>query len=123
MRTTPQRYSLALLGHSFSSGGPIDVADLMADFIAQCNAMLRAVRHALAPEPFMVDKADAARRCSMSPETYDKYARRGLLPGANAVGKISVQALRRACWKLDGLAEADTITDPAERALQEWERL
>jgi hypothetical protein len=71
-------------------------------------------------EPLMVDKTEAARRCGMSAATYDKYAKRGLLPALNAVGRVSIEALKCASMKLDGLPEKDTIGDPAERALRDW---
>jgi hypothetical protein len=74
-----------------------------------------------APEPFMVDRAEAARRCGMSVATYDKYARQGLLPRLNATGRISLEALKRACLQLDGIAERAGPADDAERALREWE--
>ena len=70
----------------------------------------------------MLRKELAARLCDMSVATYDKYARKGLLPAMNATGRVSVEALKRACLRLDGIAETETVSDPVERALREWER-
>jgi hypothetical protein len=72
----------------------------------------------------MVDRKEAARLCSMSPATYAKYAGKGLLPRMNAVGRVSIEAIRRAALCLDGLPDMDAVDDedPAERALREWER-
>ncbi|HEY5239701.1 MAG TPA: hypothetical protein VIJ62_15065 [Rhizomicrobium sp.] len=73
------------------------------------------------PEPFMVDRTEAARRCGMSVATYDKYASKGLLPRMNATRRVSLEALKRACLQLDGIAERAGPADDAERALREWE--
>jgi hypothetical protein len=73
------------------------------------------------PEPFMVDRTEAARRCGMSVATYDKYLRKGLLPRMNATGRVSLEALKRACLQLDGIAERVRPADEAESALREWE--
>lgn len=81
------------------------------------------VEYARAPLPIMVCKEEAARLCEMSVSTYDKYARKGLLPTMNAAGRVSVKTLEGACLRLDGIADApDVVSDPAERALREWEQ-
>jgi hypothetical protein len=71
----------------------------------------------------MVDRKEAARLCSMSVTTYAKYVLKGLLPPMNAAGRVSVEALRRAAWRLDGMDPSARVdeADPAERALREWE--
>jgi hypothetical protein len=68
----------------------------------------------------MVDRTEAARLCGFSLGTYDKNVRKGLLPRMNATGRVSIEALRRACWRLDGIAD-ESAMEPAERALREWE--
>ena len=93
--------------------------EFVAHLYKSLTALVDTVR---SPEPFMVNRAEAARRCDMSVATYDKYARQGKLPAVNAVGKISIEALKRACMKLDGLAETEAASDPAERALREFEK-
>lgn len=87
--------------------------------VAALSALAESAR---LPLPFMVRKEEAARLCGMSVATYDKYARQGLLPHMNATGRVSVESLKRACLRLDGIADAQTASDPAERALQEWEQ-
>ena len=82
--------------------------------------MVPRVKHILPLLPFMVDKSAAAELCSMSVATYDKYARRGLLPAMNATGRVSVEAVRQACWKLDGVV-GRSASDESEAALSAWE--
>jgi hypothetical protein len=85
------------------------------------NALRIMVQHE--PPTIMVSRETAAALCSMSPATYSKYAARGLLPPMNATGRVSIEAVRKACLRLDGIEEKDTgSADPAERALREWER-
>lgn len=74
------------------------------------------------PQPIMVDKAEAARLCDMSENTFDKYVKLGLLPPMNATGKVCLETLRQACLKLDGTKESRLRRDPAEAALAQWEQ-
>lgn len=74
------------------------------------------------PPPFMVTKEEAAARCQMSTTTYDKYMKQKLLPPMNATGRVSLEALRAACLKLDGVRRSNDPVDPAEAALAAWER-
>lgn len=90
---------------------------MLEDFRA---ALVEAAR---SPLPFMVDKADAARLCGMCVNTYTRYVKLGLLPKMNEAGRVCVETVRRACLRLDGIAESDSVSeDPAERALDEWDR-
>jgi hypothetical protein len=57
----------------------------------------------------------------MSVPTYDKYARRKLLPPMNPTGRVSVEALNDAVRKLDGLNEGHASVDP-DAALAAWEQ-
>jgi hypothetical protein len=95
------------------------LADLHDMFRAALSAFAEYVR---SPCPIMVDRTEAARLCGMSVATYDKNARKGLLPRMNAAGRVSVETLKRACLKLDGIADSEAIDDPAEHALKIWER-
>jgi hypothetical protein len=74
------------------------------------------------PPPIMVCREEAARLCGMCATTYDKYVRKGLLPRMNATGRVTIEALKRACLRLDGVTEHDGSTHQAESALQEWKR-
>lgn len=69
--------------------------------------------------PLMVDKTMAAQLCSMSVATYDKYARQKLLPPMNVTGRISVEALRQAVFRLDGVVQG--FAQDADAALARWE--
>lgn len=72
--------------------------------------------------PIMVDREGAAQMYGMSVATYAKYEKRKLLPPMNAVGRVAVETLKRAALRLDGIADDGVESDPAERALTEWER-
>jgi hypothetical protein len=93
-----------------------------AVFAESLVAALRAiVEAARLPPPIQVDRKEAARLFSMSTATYDKYAERGLVPKMKAAGRVSIEALTRASWKLDGIEAASMAGDPGEKALLEWE--
>jgi hypothetical protein len=94
----------------------LDLRDVISHLLATISAALRA------PQPFMVDQKEAARRCGMGVTTYQKRAKQGLLPSMNAAGMVCVETLRLACLKLDGLTESSLPGDPAEAALADWER-
>lgn len=94
----------------------IELRDVLSQLLATVSAALRA------QQPFMADQQEAARLCCMSVTTYQKYAKQGLLPQMNAVGRVSVETLRHACLKLDGIIESAIPGDPAEAALADWER-
>jgi hypothetical protein len=93
-----------------------DLRDVISQLLATVSAALRA------PQPFMVDQEEAARRCGMSVTTYKKYEKLKLLPPMNAVGRVSVETLRLACLKLDGFTESALPGDPAEAELADWKR-
>jgi hypothetical protein len=88
-------------------------------FGSALKALLESAREA---PPLMVDRQEAARLCGMSVATFDKYAGRGFLPRMNATGRVSVEALKRACLKLDGIAVSDVVDDPADTELVEFRR-
>ena len=69
--------------------------------------------------PLMVDKSTAAKLFGMSPTTYTKHERKGLVPRLNATGRVSVHALQEAAKRLDGVRTV-TREDPDE-ALTRWE--
>jgi len=71
----------------------------------------------------MVNRQEAARLCGMSVATFDKYGGMGLLPRMNATGRVSVEALKRACLKLDGIAVSHEVDDPADTELVEFRRV
>lgn len=75
--------------------------------------------HTLGLAPLMVDLATAAALCSMSPATYSKYAKKKILPPMNAAGRISVEALKLAVWRLDGIRSK--VSDDPDAALAAWE--
>jgi hypothetical protein len=68
----------------------------------------------------MVDRKTAAQLCSMSIPTYDKWAKQGRLPAMNDAGRVSIEALKRAAWKLDGIRERHDSDDP-NVILAAWE--
>lgn len=70
--------------------------------------------------PLMVDKAMAAQLCSMSVTTYDKYMRKNMLPPMNVTGRVSVEGLRQAVFRLDGFLQKQGTDDP-DAALSKWE--
>lgn len=86
---------------------------------------LQPTEYAAAPiaaqPPLMVNKTTAAAMCSMGPATYDKYAKRKLLPPMNATGRVSVAALQQAALRLDGV-QGPTSYNDADEALAKWER-
>lgn len=84
------------------------------------SSVADAFASAPASGPVMVDRKAAARLCSMSPATYTKYAQKGLLPQMNATGRVSLEALRLACLRLDGIAETTAVDDPLDRELAEF---
>jgi hypothetical protein len=87
------------------------------------DAVTAVVEAARAPAPFMVTREGAANLCEMSVNTYDKYVKLGFLPAMNATGRVSIETVRRACLKLDGIEASEKASeDPAERALRQWER-
>lgn len=76
----------------------------------------------LAPlTPLMVNKATAAALCGMATTSYDKYAKKKLLPPMNATGRVSVAALQQAARRLDGVEER-APQNAADEALAQWER-
>jgi hypothetical protein len=68
----------------------------------------------------MVDRKEAARLCGLCPATYTKHALKGLLPPMNATGRVSVEALRLACLRLDGLDPSTGVDDPLDAELAEF---
>lgn len=69
--------------------------------------------------PIMVDKTTAASLYGMSPATYTKLERKGLVPRMNAASRVSVHALTENAKRLDGVC-AVTKEDPDD-ALARWE--
>lgn len=81
---------------------------------------MRAKESLFALQPLMVDKAMAARLCCLTLSQYDKFTKRGLLPPMNETDRVSVEALRYAVIRLDGL-ENRLFKDDPDRALDAWE--
>jgi hypothetical protein len=56
----------------------------------------------------------------MCPATYAKHAAKGLLPAVNAAGRISVEALRLACLRLDGIDPSTPVDGELDQELAEF---
>lgn len=69
--------------------------------------------------PLMVDKTTAASLYSMSPATYTKLERKGLVPRMNAASRVSIHALEEAAKRLDGLSTV--MKEDPDEALARWE--
>src|SRR5207237_369794 len=98
---------------------PVDVNAVPNSDYLSLNALAEFLR---SPPPIMVCREEAARLCGMCVATYDKYVHKGLLPRMNATGRVTIEALRLACLRLDGVPEHDAPTNESEQALRDWKR-